>query len=297
MSVPGQALLLRVFAGEGSRGGNPAPIVLDASPMSDEQMRQVALHAGHESGFVLPPNAGSGADLRMRFFVPLHEMEMCGHATVGGLWALRQAGLWRSDHITVETRSGLVEGLVRNVGTGDEMIEITQPMGRLATLEGEAVFGSICQALNIAQHDLLPVPLLNASTSRVKTLVGVKSVEVLDTMTPDFSRVKAVCEQIESTGLYPFAVGSSADRVFHARQFPKASGYPEDAATGIAAAALLFGLHRCNLVALDDRPVIVIQGRAMGCPSEIRVRFRFNGQGTVIGCYVGGNVVQENPSS
>src|SRR3546814_19694133 len=53
-----------------------------------------------------------------------------------------------------------------------------------------------------------------------------------------FTEMKAVCDAIESTGLYPFARVTAAGLAFEARQFPKASGYPEDAATGIAATAL-----------------------------------------------------------
>ena len=90
-----------------------------------------------------------------------------------------------------------------------------------------------------------------------------------------------MCAQIGSTGLYPYAL--SGPHRFDARQFPRASGYPEDAATGIAAAALAFGLLRLGLVAADGPGLHVRQGRAMGRPSRIAVRFRPEG-----GCWVGG---------
>jgi PhzF family phenazine biosynthesis protein len=74
--------LVSVFA-SGPNGGNPAPIVADAAGMSDEDMQAVARASGHESGFVLPAPPGSDCDFGSRFWVPNHEMEMCGHATVG----------------------------------------------------------------------------------------------------------------------------------------------------------------------------------------------------------------------
>src|SRR5690606_41767239 len=67
-----------------------------------------------------------------------------------------------------------------------------------------------------------------------------------------------------------------------ARQFPRSSGYPEDAATGIAAAALAFGLLHDGLVD-PARPVTVRQGRAMGRPSRIELRFRSAGGGVWMG--------------
>ena len=136
--------------------------------------------------------------------------------------------------------------------------------------------------------DLAPLPIRNARTSRVKTLIPLKSAAVLDALQPDFARIEACCERIGSTGLYPFALSDPG--IFDARQFPKSSGYPEDAATGIAAAALAFGLLEDGLVAADTRPILVRQGRAMGRPSEIRVRFRTGEDGAVSGCWLGGSV-------
>jgi len=283
--------LVKVFPA-GAGGGNPAPIVLDALGMSDAAMREVAGSFGHESGFVLPPSPGSGAAFRMRYFVPLHEMEMCGHATVGALWLLRQAGRWTSSSASVETASGLVRGFVRNAGTPGEYVEITQPAGTLQAISDARQLTAIAEVLRVGRDELLPLPVLNAATSRVKTLIGLRSVASLDALRPDFSRVQALCESLNSTGLYPFAVGSSDGREFHARQFPRSSGYPEDAATGIAAAALLFGLAAHGLVPVDANVSTIRQGEAMGAPSAIRARFELDAAGHATGCYIGGSVTR-----
>jgi len=107
---------------------------------------------------------------------------------------------------------------------------------------------------------------------------------------PAFPRVQAVCDRIGSTGLYPYAIHPDPDLVA-ARQFPQSSGYPEDAATGIAAAALAFGLlargHLSPLLQLRVR-----QGRAMGHPSEITVRPDHDDV-TITGCWIGGAVMED----
>ena len=281
--------LIHVFVRDG-RGGNPVPLVADARGMDAAAMQAVAASHGHESAFVLPSTIG--CDWRIRFFVPQHEMEMCGHATVGTLWALRQWGHWTTPTARIETLSGVVE--VR----WDDTLQcawISQPAVRTQTLDAQA-------CARVAAQLRLPAgewPMINAATSRVKTLVALPSVAMLDALQPDFATMEPLCESIGSTGLYPYAMGASkADgrRIVHARQFPKSSGYPEDAATGIAAAAL-WG-HLASSGCLDngsEASIAVWQGDAMGSPSEILVAPRFDDQGAADGCWLSGETAWGTP--
>ena len=283
--------LVNVFA-TGPGGGNPAPTVADAAGMSDAEMQAVARGYGHESGFVLPAPAGSNCDFAFRFWVPNHEMEMCGHATVGAVWLLDRLGKLPRDQISIWTRSGLVDAHVAGrTAEAGAAVEVSQPKGQVEPLYG--VEAEILSVLGIAANALAPLPIQNASTSRVKTLVPIRSVAVLDSLQPDFHRVEALCERIGSTGLYPYAPSDLGGQGFDARQFPKSSGYPEDAATGIAAAALSFGLLENGLVEVGSRPIRVRQGRAMGRPSEIVLRFRLDDGDRVQGCWLGGRVRME----
>lgn len=281
---------VRVFAA-GPGGGNPAPIVIDAAGMSDGQMQQVAKSYGHESGFVLPPPAGSNCDFEFRFWVPNHEMSMCGHATVGAVWLLAQLGRLRGDRLAIWTKSGRVEARILRPAGQDILVEVSQPAGVVEPLPDAArTEADILEVLGIGRDDLGPLPIQNARTSRVKTLIPVRSVAVLDGLRPDFERIEAACAAVDSTGLYPYAVSDRAGQVVDARQFPRASGYPEDAATGIAASALSFGLLSCGVVEASERRITVRQGRAMRRPSEILVRFNLDG-GRVDGCWLSGVVV------
>lgn len=279
--------LVSVFAAA-SHGGNPAPIAIDATGLSDAAMQDIAREYRLESGFVLPPPAGSDCDFTFRFFVPNHEMSMCGHATLGALWLLRRAGKLPRNHVKIWTQSGIVEG--RAVEGADGGIEITQPTGKISPLPSVAEHSAdILDVLGVSVAELAPLPIQNACTSRVKTLIPLKSVSVLDTLRPDFAKMNDLCERIGSTGLYPYAPSDAANQVFDARQFPKSSGYPEDAATGIAAAALSFGLLANGMVAASDRTITIRQGRAMQRPSEITVRFMMK-DGEPAGCWLGGQV-------
>jgi PhzF family phenazine biosynthesis protein len=271
--------VVTVFA-DGPDGGNPAPVVLDARRLTDDQMQAVARSYGHESAFVVDPS-GTGCELALRFWVPNHEMEMCGHATLGTVWLLnRNRNLSQGGEVTVHTASGVVHARI----AGDEAVQISQPAGHSETVqESDAVL----EVLGLTRADLTDLPIRNAATSRTKTLVPLRNVERLDAIQADLDRVEAVCALIGSTGLYPFA--ASGDRQMDARQFPRSSGYPEDPATGIAATALAFGLIADGIIAADELPIIVRQGRAMGRPSRISVHLDI-AAGQIRGCWLGGSV-------
>ncbi|MBR0870326.1 PhzF family phenazine biosynthesis protein [Bradyrhizobium tropiciagri] len=279
--------LVSVFTVDGE-GGNPCPIVVDAGSMSASDMQGVARRHGHESGFVLPAESDD-FDLTFRFFVPNHEMEMCGHATIGALWLLARQGKLTGDTIRISTRSGPVTGYISRDRGGGIRAEITQPAGKSVPLTAQQR-DDVLRALAAGPDSIGEGVPCNAVTSRVKTLVPMRSPDALHALDPAVADVEAVCGRIGSSGLYPFAVIDRAARLFEARQFPRSSGYREDAATGIAAAALAFGLLDYGLVAPSDDEIRILQGRAMGRLSEIRVRIGFAG-GRPVGCLLGGNVV------
>lgn len=278
--------LVSVFTLDGA-GGNPCPVVLDARGMSSSEMQEVARRYGHESGFVFPADSDD-FDFAFRFFVPNHEMEMCGHATIGALWLLAIHGRLPGDTVRISTKSGPVTGFIDRDRDGGVQVEITQPVGRTVPLTPAQV-DDVLRALAIGQEAVGDLPLCNAITSRVKTLIPMTSPEALNALAPSIDAVEAVCRQIGSTGLYPYAVVDGGSRLFEARQFPRSSGYREDAATGIAAAALAFGLLDSGLIAPTDDPIRILQGRAMGRLSEISVRIGF-AHGRPIGCLLGGDV-------
>ncbi|MDB5885936.1 MAG: Phenazine biosynthesis protein PhzF family [Polaromonas sp.] len=293
----GELRMVDVFVG-GPRGGNPVPFVPHASSLTSQEMQSIARSTGHESAFVLPPSTPA-ADWRLRFFVPQHEMEMCGHATVGTLWALRQWGQWRTSTARIETLSGLVDV---EWDAATSRVWISQP-----AVEAEALTPEACRRVaTVLGLSAGHVPaMINARTSRVKTLVQMPDVAALNALQPNFLAMEALCDSIGSTGLYPYALAAEGGEVaaghpvVAARQFPKSSGYPEDAATGIAAAALWGQLAATGVINTGSRkaPIVctVRQGDVMGRPSAIEVRARFGTNGATEGCWLSGQVVWGGP--
>jgi PhzF family phenazine biosynthesis protein len=245
--------LLTVFA-DGPGGGNPCPVVTDADGMTDDEMRGIAEQYGHESTFVLAPT-DPAARLRLRYFVPRHEMEMCVHATIAALSLLDQPGSLR-----VQTPLGLVSAEIDTDGT--VTVEQFSPVFGESVAVAVAVAEELAAAMGCAPAQI--VAARSVSVSRAKLMVDVTGLHALQ---PDPDAVRRVCERLDVTGLYPFMVDEDG-RVF-ARQFPRDSGYAEDPATGLAAAGLA-----CLLAMRENTDgrhgYDIRQGQAMGRPSLIR---------------------------
>ncbi len=228
----------------------------------------MAQTSGHESAFVVPAQEPN-ADFALRFFVPAQEVSMCGHATLGTLWLLRRLGIIGDGAWRVQTLSGLVHGRV----AGDD-VRISQPPAIVERLEN-GLLRPVLDVLGLSATDTMLPVLYNSTTSRPKTVLQLTTVAALNRLRPQFDAMEKLCERLASTGLYPFALlpAQAGDRniMLEARQFPRASGYPEDAATGIAATALVGALSFFGIAAPEGMRAEILQGRAMGRTSRILV--------------------------
>jgi len=121
------------------------------------------------------------------------------------------------------------------------------------------------------------LPPRNASVARPKTLVELESVDAVQRArvpTGDGSFADACATMDDSTGVYLYAQHENRATSYECRQFPRSSGYPEDPATGIAAAALAASLRFGPSSSKDESTSIdydIYQGTAMGRPSLIQV--------------------------
>lgn len=99
------------FVGTGLLG-NPAGVCILDSPAEESVMQQTATQVGHaETAFLWP----EGDDWRLRWFTPVVEVDLCGHATLAAAWALAQAG--KADGlVTFNTRSGKLTAQVESDG-------------------------------------------------------------------------------------------------------------------------------------------------------------------------------------
>jgi PhzF family phenazine biosynthesis protein len=86
--------------------GNPAGVCLPAEPLRSDYMQALAAELGiAETAFVTPTDEPSTFDLR--WFSPLVEIDLCGHATLASAHAMRELGMVDgTQQVTFLTRSG-----------------------------------------------------------------------------------------------------------------------------------------------------------------------------------------------
>ncbi|WP_406010162.1 PhzF family phenazine biosynthesis protein [Streptomyces sp. NBC_00637] len=88
--------------------GNPAGVLLlDAFP-DDDRLQNVALEVNHaETAFAHPLPEGGEADWALRWFTPVAEVDMCGHATLATAHVLHSTGA-HAGPVRFATRSGVL---------------------------------------------------------------------------------------------------------------------------------------------------------------------------------------------
>ncbi|MFJ4468743.1 PhzF family phenazine biosynthesis protein [Streptomyces sp. NPDC089424] len=97
--------------------GNPAGVLLlDAFP-EDDWMQNVAQEVNHaETAFAHPLPEGGEADWALRWFTPVAEVAMCGHATLATAHVLHSTGAHEGP-VRFATRSGVLVATRREDGS------------------------------------------------------------------------------------------------------------------------------------------------------------------------------------
>ncbi len=253
----------RVFAAHPG-GGNPCPVIPDADTLSDDQMLGLARRFGLDTVFIL---SSVRADVRLRYFLPDHEMGISGHATVAALTVQYWLGHLHPGSALVETSTGLFSATLSIAGPDPRVtLEQNKP-----TFSASASREAVAGVLGVDISVIAPGPVQSVSVSRPKLLVPLVSADVLNNLSPHFEQLWDLCDRLEVSGLYPFAHTSELrSGCVQARQYPVRAGFPEDAATGVAAGALGAYLAHYDLgFATGVHRFQIGQGYAMGHPSSI----------------------------
>lgn len=197
-------------------GGNPAAICLLAEPAEAGWMQRVAAEMNlSETAFLVPAGEGYG----LRWFTPVVEVELCGHATLAAAHILWQTGrLARSAPARFFTRSG--ELGARRRGDWIELDFPSEPVEPCSEPAGLA--------------EALGVPLRFVGRNRMDILTEVADESALRSLDPDM----AALARVETRGVIVTAPAQSEGFDFVSRFFAPAAGVPEDPVTGSAHCAL-----------------------------------------------------------
>ncbi|PTI74508.1 isomerase [Staphylococcus succinus] len=214
--------------------GNPAGLVLNGDELSNNEMQEIAYKVGfNETAFLVKSDK---ADFRIRYFTPGQEMNLCGHATIAMIYALKTMNLLMlKKHVTIETKVGIL-GIKVDLSEDNKVI-ITM---KQAAPQFEAFKGSkkdLVDAIGINEDDLEDdFPILYGSTGAWTLLVPVNNLEVFKTMKPNNSLFPTILNERSKASIHPFCFETyDPDADMHARHFSSPySGTIEDAVTGTA---------------------------------------------------------------
>ncbi len=273
--------------------GNPAGVLLDADGLGDPAMQAIARAVGfNETAFVLP---STRADLRLRYFTPGHEVDLCGHATVATFVLLhrcgRLPGAGSPRRLTLETRAGLLPITLEADGAEPRVV-MEQAPARFTDWNGPRE--GLARVLGVGVRDLHPsLPIVYGSTGLWTLLVPVRGLDAIRRMKPRTAELPSVLPEMPDASIHPFCLETidPAAQV-HARHFSSPrSGTVEDPVTGTASGVL--GVYHRQRIAPDARsPLVIEQGQEVGRDGRVHVwaeprdgtwRVRVGGTACVVG--------------
>ena len=275
-----QAYVMDAFA-TGIFGGNQAGVVLPDRPLEDGIMQQIAAEFKHsETAFVelLPDHS-----VKLRYFTPACEVDLCGHATIASFALLRKIGMVGDGRCIARTRSGDLQIDVE----GETVWMDMAPPRLLRTLESgewEELYASYGLKVEDRPEELVPEIV---STGLADIMMPVRDHKTLMAAVQNEAAVTELSRRNECVGVHMFCLGDGSCTAWCSNYAPLYD-IPEECATGTSNGALSYYLYRRGLIRPGEENVF-IQGEHMGRPSEIRSRLTLENENVSV--RVGGRAV------
>lgn len=275
--------------------GNAAGVVLEADSLSTEQMQRIANEMNvSETVFAISTPEEDEADLKVRWFTPTQEVDLCGHATIALFHALAEEGHFglevnEAQSFLIDTRSGL---LTVDVEWKDMMpyIKFSLPVPRFFPFPDD--ISMLCGALGLSEIELSKKakPKITGDGYCFVPLSNYDSLESLD---PNMLLLKKLKERHDLSG---FAVVTTdtgeKDIDWHMRFFAPSLGVAEDPVTGSANGPMAVYLWENGL--LDKKKKYfsfrAAQGSFVGRPGTITVNMTID-KGVVDEVQIAGQAV------
>ena len=248
--------------------GNPAGVVITGGDFLDDNtcISTAAELRYSETAFI---KRNGPCDFTIRYFTPVSEVDLCGHATIASFYVLKHSGIINDGNFTARTKAG---NLNINVKNNTVMMDMASPV-HIATISEESEIKRLYEILgaeNIPKSGMLPMII---STGLPDIIMPVSGRAELNSLAPDMNSLSALSEEYNVVGVHPFAPDASNEVTAHARDFAPLYGINEEAATGTASGALAYYLYLNNLIT-KDTDLCFVQGEAMNRASKIAARIR-----------------------
>lgn len=215
--------------------GNPAGVITNANGLTDCEMQKIARELNNSETAFLFSSDSDEYDVHIRFFTPTNEVPICGHATIAAHYARAVENALNSTRVYQKTGAGIlpVDIIKQNE---DYKIIMTQGKIEFGSIIDGITKDKLLAALKITNCDLIEsYEIQIVSTGHSKVMVGIKSIETLNSLTPNYDALTTLSKIIECNGYYVFTIASEEDDILiHGRMFAPAIGINEDPVTGNA---------------------------------------------------------------
>ncbi|NBI27873.1 PhzF family phenazine biosynthesis protein [Chengkuizengella marina] len=265
--------------------GNPAGIVLSADHLNENQMQRIAKIAGfNETAFILESDH---SDIRIRFFTPGHEIDLCGHATIASIYALRTNNQITKDLFTIETNAGQLP--VRTYEEGEHLgIYMQQTPAKFLPCKSQV--NKLAESIGLTKEDIdLQFPITYGSTGIWTLLIPIKKLESFQKMKPNNQLFPKILKELPKSSVHPFCLETYDDLAdMHGRHFSSPySGTTEDAVTGTASGVMgaYFAKYIYNERDTNKLSILVEQGQEIDRDGRVSVNVEQTSDGYEVGIY------------
>ena len=246
--------------------GNRAGVVLDADGLSVSQMQAIAAFAGYsETAFVLQAKS-SDHDLQVRYFTPIMEVPICGHATIAAHFIRARQEQLKQESFQVLTGAGILPVWISGEGP-DTKITMQQATPTFGAVLNDSEISMMLKGLGLAPDDLVQgLPAQIVSTGHSKVIIPVRNTAILRKIDLDKDTLTSLSNLISCKGFFPFAVLKNQEEfATQGRMFAPAIGIEEDPITGNANGPAGAYLYHYDVLKLDgELTYSAHQGYEMG---------------------------------
>lgn len=251
--------------------GNPAGVVIVDYKLSEDKMQKIAKELNlSETAFVERIDIDR---YEVRFFTPVEEVDLCGHATIGTFYTMAKLEY-------IQPLEDGVKKVIQHTKGGKLPVYITYKWGKVINVTMEQSdpeeFGELknleklAQALNISVEEIglegEDVKPEIISTGIKDVMVPVKNKDVIAKIVLNEELTLELNKEEDFYSIHAFALDRDQSTTYQ-RNFCPILGIKEEAATGTSTGAMLHYLQKHKLI--DGNKIKAIQGIEMGRPSTI----------------------------
>lgn len=234
--------------------GNPAGVVYKADGLSEADMQRIARELNNsETAFIFSSDSEE-YDVHVRFFTPLKEVPICGHATIAAHYVIAlENNLKEKTCIKQKTGAGILPVEIEPIENSYNIIMTQGKVEFGDTIEGKNL-DRLVSALGIDNDDLITeAPVQIVSTGHSKVMIGIKDYKQLHNLKPDMKELNELSDIINCNGYFVFTFDSKEkDILLKGRMFAPAIGIEEDPVTGNANGPVGAYIVKYNLVKFED---------------------------------------------